>query len=143
MKPLFALSLFVMLGGCATSPVTPDSTTGEASAGTSVTIEPVPQVGDNGGADQGGARPAAYANGGLYSGPDACKLAVKGDSPVARACAEGGVRRAKIVMKDLVKRSKAAGLKFNCDDCHSHDGEASRLTPDALEKFRRLLAAAK
>ena len=38
-----------------------------------------------------------------------CVIAVKGTSPVAKACAEGGVKRAKVVMKAIVKAAKAAG----------------------------------
>jgi hypothetical protein len=77
----------------------------------------------------------------LYSGPDPCKRAVRGDSPVARACSQGGVRTAKATMKDLVRQGKAAGVNFECDDCHRDHNDHSKLAPDAPEKFQRLLSA--
>lgn len=76
-----------------------------------------------------------------YSGPEPCMLATKGTSPVARACAEGGVSRAKAVMKDMVRRGKAAGVKVGCDDCHADDADYAKLTLEAEAKFRELLAA--
>jgi hypothetical protein len=78
-----------------------------------------------------------------YTGPDACKLAVKGDSPVAQACRDGGAKAAKAAMKDLVKRAKDNGQKFRCDDCHKDPQDNTKLAPDAREKFKQLLAAAK
>jgi RNA polymerase sigma factor (sigma-70 family) len=71
-----------------------------------------------------------------------CHLAVKGDSEVAIACREGGVKKAKATMKTLVKLGKARGLKFECDGCH-RDGEAGNWTlqDGARESFKKLLAA--
>jgi hypothetical protein len=77
------------------------------------------------------------------AGADACKHAVKGDSPVAKACAEGGVKQAKTVMKDLVKQAKASGTTFRCDDCHADTNDFAKLAADAPEKFKKLLAAVK
>ena len=37
-----------------------------------------------------------------------CTIAVKGDSPTAKACAKGGRAEAKKIMKDMVKQAKAA-----------------------------------
>jgi hypothetical protein len=76
-----------------------------------------------------------------YGGPEPCLRATKGESPVARACAEGGLGAAKVAMKDLVRRGRAAGLAFKCDDCHSDTTDYALLTADAQEKFRKLLAA--
>jgi hypothetical protein len=87
------------------------------------------------------AKPRAAAGG--YAGPDACKLAVKGNTPVAQACRDGGAKAAKLEMKDLVKRAKDNGAKFRCDDCHKDPQDITRLAPDASERFKKLVAAAK
>lgn len=70
-----------------------------------------------------------------------CNIATKGDSPVAKACASGGLVDAKRTMRDLVKNGKKAGVKFECDDCHKND-VGYDLTPQARENFKKLLAAA-
>jgi hypothetical protein len=72
-----------------------------------------------------------------------CRLAVKGDSPVARACAEGGLLRAKQTMRALLKRAKTAGVRFECEDCHvgGDDKGYDRLTRDGRDKFAKLLDA--
>jgi hypothetical protein len=69
-----------------------------------------------------------------------CLIATKGDSPVAQACAKGGLIDAKRVMRDLVKQGKKAGQKFECDDCHKND-TGYDLTPQARDKFKTLLGA--
>ena len=46
-------------------------------------------------------------------------------------------------MKDLVKRGKAKGVKFTCDDCHMDEANYAKLADDAHEKFEKLLAAIK
>jgi hypothetical protein len=69
-----------------------------------------------------------------------CRRAIKGDSPVALACREGGVRGAKATMKELVKEARGAGLKLACDDCHIDSTDFSRLNAEAPDKFRNLLA---
>jgi hypothetical protein len=78
---------------------------------------------------------------GQAQGTGQCKLAIKGDSPVARACAEGGLMRAKQTMRGLVKKAKSAGVKFECEDCHVDDNSFERLSPDAKGKFAKLLDA--
>jgi hypothetical protein len=83
----------------------------------------------------------AAAGAGLAQEPGKCKLATKGDGPVAKACTEGGIKKAKQVMKDLLKQGKAAGLKHDCDDCHKDDADYAQLTDDAKDKFQKLLAA--
>jgi hypothetical protein len=70
-----------------------------------------------------------------------CTIATKGDSPVAQACADGGLVSAKRAMRDLIKRAKATGVKFECDDCHRNDVDYG-LTPQARDSFQRLLGAA-
>lgn len=69
-----------------------------------------------------------------------CKIATKGSSAVARACAEGGIPKAKAIMKAMVKQGRAAGVSYECDDCHNDDGG---LTADVKEKFSKLLAVQK
>jgi hypothetical protein len=69
-----------------------------------------------------------------------CAIATKGDSPVAKACATGGLVDAKRVMRDLVKSGKKAGAKYECDDCHKND-TGYDLTPQARDNFKKLLAA--
>jgi len=88
----------------------------------------------------GSAKPRPATAG--YTGSDPCKLAVKGDSPVAQACRDGGVKAAKATMKDLVAKAKANGEKFKCDECHKDPQDNTKLTADAREKFKKLLATA-
>jgi hypothetical protein len=78
--------------------------------------------------------------GGEAAADKPCLIATKGDSPVAKACAEGGLVDAKRAMRDLVKNGKKAGVKFECDDCHKND-TAYDLTPQARDNFKKLLAA--
>jgi hypothetical protein len=72
---------------------------------------------------------------------DACKLATKGDSRVAKACASGGVKAAKAEMKEMLKQGKSAGVKMDCDDCHKDDTHYDQLTTEGKDKFKKLLAA--
>jgi hypothetical protein len=69
-----------------------------------------------------------------------CTIATKGTSPVARACTEGGIPKAKAAMKEMAKKARAAGTKYQCDDCHKDDVKYE-LTADARDKFKKLLAA--
>jgi hypothetical protein len=80
-------------------------------------------------------RLAAQAQGG-------CRLA-RGDSPVARACQDGGLIAAKQTMRKLVREGKSNGAHFECSDCHPDDDAYDRLNADARDKFNRLLAAAR
>ena len=71
-----------------------------------------------------------------------CHIAIKGDSPVAHACADGGIKRAKATMKSMQKLGKERGLKFECDDCHKDEAAANwTLSKGAEDKFKKLLAA--
>jgi hypothetical protein len=69
-----------------------------------------------------------------------CVIATSGKSPVAEACAKGGLIDAKRVMKDLVKKGRSVGQKYECDDCHKND-TGYDLTPQGRDKFKALLAA--
>jgi hypothetical protein len=70
-----------------------------------------------------------------------CKLA-KGDSPMAKACAEGGIRKAKEVMKGLVRDARKAGVKMECDECHKDPTRYEVLADDARDKLKNLMQAA-
>ena len=69
-----------------------------------------------------------------------CRIA-KGSSPVAKACAEGGIARAKQVMKEMIKQGRAAGVKLECDECHKEPARYDVLTADARDKFKKLQQA--
>ena len=71
-----------------------------------------------------------------------CTIAIKGDSPTAKACVKGGRGEAKKMMKEMVKQAKAAGQKFTCDGCHK-DLDNYELTKNAVEDFKKLEAVAK
>jgi hypothetical protein len=71
-----------------------------------------------------------------------CTIAVQGDSPVAKACQEGGVRLAKRKMKELVRTAREKGMSADCNDCHE-GGDSWTLTKGATDRFRRLLDLSK
>lgn len=113
---------------------------GSSSAGWTATPPAAPA---GGAAPASAGKPVPASRRSEYSGPDPCKLAISGNSPVDRACSEGGLKAAKATMKDLVKKGKAVGVAFDCDDCHSDPEDYSRVHADASEKFKRLIAAAR
>jgi uncharacterized protein DUF2314 len=76
---------------------------------------------------------------GTAAGLTPCAIATEGDSPVARACAEGGTDLARKKMKELVSVGRSRGLKFGCDSCHKEDTNA--LTGNARDDFKKLLVA--
>jgi hypothetical protein len=69
-----------------------------------------------------------------------CTIAVKGDSPTAKACAKGGRDAAKKVMKEMVTAAGAKGVKFQCDSCHK-DMETYELGKNAVDDYKKLQAA--
>ena len=70
-----------------------------------------------------------------------CTIAIKGDGPVAKACKEGGLKKANTVMKAMQKVGKEKGLKLDCDDCHKDiAADNFALTKNAQESFKKLLA---
>jgi hypothetical protein len=83
---------------------------------------------------------AAVAAEGFAAEGNKCTIATKGDSPVAQACAKGGVKKAKATMKQMVKAAKDNGVKFDCDNCHKNE-ETYELEGDARDNFKKLLAA--
>jgi hypothetical protein len=74
-------------------------------------------------------------------GQEPCKAATGTDSPVDKACREGGIPAAKATMKQLLRDGRKAGIKHECDDCHTADDDYSKLTKDAQEKLAKLLEA--
>lgn len=78
-----------------------------------------------------------------YHGPDPCKMALVGESPVAKSCSEGGIRKATEMMQSFVKRAKAEGLTFACIDCHPDEDDFSKLAPGVDIEFRKLLFLAR
>jgi hypothetical protein len=68
-----------------------------------------------------------------------CSIATKGDNPVAKACAKGGIKEAKKTMKAMVKVAKDKGKKMECDGCHKNE-EDWKLTDDGEKNFKDLLA---
>ena len=68
-----------------------------------------------------------------------CKIAIKGDSPTAKACTQGGRAAATKLMKDMVKQAKAKGEKFTCDGCHKYL-DNYELTKNANDDYKKLEA---
>lgn len=77
-------------------------------------------------------------------GKGPCKIATKGDSPTAKACASGGRDAANKLMKDMVNQAKAKKQKFACDGCRK-DLDSYELTENAKDDYKKLetLVAAK
>ena len=67
-----------------------------------------------------------------------CTVAIQGDSPVAKACQEGGVRLAKRKMKELVRAAREKGMVSECNDCHT-GADSWTLNKGATDKFRKLI----
>ena len=78
-----------------------------------------------------------------YHGEDPCKMALVGDSPVAKSCSEGGIRKATEMMRMFVKRARAEGIVFVCADCHPDEDDFSKLAPGVDVEFRKLLFLAR
>jgi hypothetical protein len=84
------------------------------------------------------AKPVAAS---AYKGADPCTVAGEGKGPIDKACAKGGIKEAKAVMKSMVKKAKKGGMKVDCDSCHSDEKDWSKFTPDVKEKFKALIEA--
>jgi hypothetical protein len=70
-------------------------------------------------------------------------MALRGESPVAKACSQGGLKKANDLMNLFVKRAAAEGIKFLCLDCHPDEDDFSKLAPSADLEFRKLLFLAR
>jgi RNA polymerase sigma-70 factor (ECF subfamily) len=77
----------------------------------------------------------------LTYGKGDCKIAVREDWPIAKACGVGGRGAAMKLMKNLVRQARGHGDKFACDGCHN-DIDDFTLTAHARDDFERLLASA-
>jgi hypothetical protein len=78
-----------------------------------------------------------------YVGNQPCKMALTGDSPVAKACSQRGLRGALDLMQIFVKRAKGEGFAYACVDCHADEDDYTNLTPQADAEFRKLLFLAR
>jgi len=83
-----------------------------------------------------------YAGGSAVAGDGGkCTIAIKGDSPTAKACEKGGRAEAKKMMKKMVADAKAKGQKFTCEGCHK-DLDNYELTANSKDDFKKLEALA-
>jgi hypothetical protein len=78
-----------------------------------------------------------------YRGPEPCQMALRGESPVAKACSDHGLRGAMELMQRFVQRAKAEGITFVCTDCHADEDDYMNLKPQADAEFRKLLFLAR
>jgi hypothetical protein len=78
-----------------------------------------------------------------YRGAEPCQMALLGDSPVAKACSERGLRGALELMQTFVRRAKHEGFNFQCVDCHADEDDYMHLRPQADVEFRKLLFLAR
>jgi hypothetical protein len=69
-----------------------------------------------------------------------CKIATKGETPTAKACAKGGRDAAAKLMKEMISQAKAKGVSFKCENCHS-DLDTYELTTNATADYKKLEAA--
>lgn len=71
-----------------------------------------------------------------------CKVATKGDSPIAKACTTGGAKEAKKTMDRMVKQAKAAGMNVECATCHNglDDAKYDLLKKDARDQLTKMVA---
>jgi hypothetical protein len=72
-----------------------------------------------------------------------CKMALLGESPVAKVCSKRGLRGAVELMQTFVRRAKAEGITFTCTDCHVDEDDYMNLRPEADAEFRKLLFLAR
>jgi hypothetical protein len=73
-------------------------------------------------------------------GKGPCKIATKGKTPTAEACAKGGRDAAKKLMKEMVRQANDKGEKFTCEGCHK-DLNTYELTKNANADYKKLEAA--
>jgi hypothetical protein len=69
-----------------------------------------------------------------------CKIATKGATPTAKACATGGRDAARKLMTDMVSQARKKGQTFTCDGCHK-DMDNYELTKNANADYKKLEAA--
>jgi hypothetical protein len=76
-----------------------------------------------------------------------CTIATKGDNGVVKGCKEGGIKRAKAVMKAMTKVAnekgmKVGGGKVECDSCHKNETDW-KLTDNGQKDFEKMLELTK
>ncbi|MCG5053908.1 MAG: hypothetical protein KA712_13170 [Myxococcales bacterium] len=76
-----------------------------------------------------------------FAGDNDCTIAKDEKTEVGKACKEGGIKRAKTVMKTMTKTAKKKGMKVDCDTCHKDETKWT-LTDDAKKKFEEMLKLA-
>ena len=74
---------------------------------------------------------------------DPCQMALLGESPVAKACSDGGKKGAIMMMQTFVRRARENGIAFECVDCHPVEDDFSKLSSEADLEFRKLLFLAR
>lgn len=72
-----------------------------------------------------------------------CTIATKPETEVGKACASGGVKEAKKVMKEMTKAAKKKGWKGDCDSCHKDSEAKFDLTDNAKQEYEKMQAALK
>ncbi len=97
--------------------------------GTSAQAEPAQSAADV----EGGDSPASEE-----MGAGSCRATSFEFDEVKAACDEGGVKQAQKLMKEYVKKAKAAGDKLKCSSCHVNT-KTYELTDNAVEDLRALL----
>lgn len=70
--------------------------------------------------------------------PVPCQAKVIHTKAVRKACDDGGQKAVKKLMKDLVKKSKAAGKPVKCKECHE-DMKKFTYDDDGLAQLRTML----
>ena len=69
---------------------------------------------------------------------EACTTPKFATEKVEQACRDGGRAAAEKLMKSMVKRAEAAGVKLKCLGCHK-DRRTFELEPDAAEHLKKWL----
>lgn len=73
-----------------------------------------------------------------FAGENDCTVAKDPSTAAGKACAEGGIKAAKKLMKDQVKQAKKKGMKVDCDSCHKDETKWT-LTDDAKKRYDEML----
>jgi len=82
----------------------------------------------------------------VSAGDGQCKLATKGNSEVAMACKEGGVGKARPLMKKMVLKARAKmGQDLDCNTCHEggDDVRYDLLKKDGRAQFDKMVVILK
>jgi hypothetical protein len=77
--------------------------------------------------------------GAAHAAENDCVIAKDSTSEVGKACKEGGLKKAKAVMKAQTKTAKAGGMKVDCDSCHKNEKDWT-LTDNGKEDFKKMQA---